>query len=97
MSLSVVLGKGPVGSALTDALLARGSEVRVLSRSGGTSRPGVEHRAVDAADAAALTRAASGATALYNCANPPYHRWPQEWPPSRPPCLTPRPGPAPCS
>jgi nucleoside-diphosphate-sugar epimerase len=22
-----------------------------------------------------------GASAIYNCANPPYHRWPQEWPP----------------
>jgi nucleoside-diphosphate-sugar epimerase len=81
MSLHVVLGKGPVGSALTERLLADGHEVRVLSRSGGASTDRVEHRPVDATDAAALTAAARGAAALYNCANPPYHRWPQEWPP----------------
>lgn len=81
MSLTVVLGKGPVGSALSRALLARGHEVRVLSRSGGRSVSGVEHRAVDAADCSALTDATRGATALFNCANPPYHRWELEWPP----------------
>lgn len=81
MALHVVLGKGAVGGALVDRLLALGHEVRVLSRSGGAPRPGVEHRAVDAADAAALTSAAAGAAALYNCANPPYDRWVQQWPP----------------
>lgn len=81
MSLHVVLGKGPVGSTLADRLVADGHDVRVLSRSGGASTGRVEHLALDASDAAALTRAAAGATALYNCANPPYHRWVQDWPP----------------
>ena len=27
-----------------------------------------------------LTAIAGGATALYNCANPPYHRWSTDWP-----------------
>lgn len=81
MSLHVVLGKGPVGSALTERLLGEGHDVRVLSRSGGTSTGRLEHRAVDAADTAAVTAAARGAVALYNCANPPYTRWTQEWPP----------------
>lgn len=82
MSLHVVLGKGPVGSALTARLVDQGHDVRVLSRSGGgPTLAGVEHVAVDASDATALTTAARGATALYNCANPPYHRWAQEWPP----------------
>jgi nucleoside-diphosphate-sugar epimerase len=81
MSLHVILGKGPVGSTLADRLLARGHAVRVLSRSGGSSASGVEHLAVDASDAAALTAAADGAEVLYNCANPAYHRWVQDWPP----------------
>ena len=82
MSLHVVLGKGPVGSTLTDRLVAAGHEVRVLSRSGGTDpRPEVEHRALDAGDATALRAAASGAAVLYNCANPAYHRWTTDWPP----------------
>jgi hypothetical protein len=35
----------------------------------------------DAADAAALTRHAEGAATIFNCANPPYHRWGTDWPP----------------
>jgi nucleoside-diphosphate-sugar epimerase len=81
MSLHVILGKGPVGSTLTDRLVADGHDVRVLSRSGGRSTDRVEHLAVDASDAVALTAVARGAEVLYNCANPAYHRWVQEWPP----------------
>ena len=81
MARHVVLGKGPVGSTLAEQLVADGHDVRVLSRSGGTSTDRVEHVALDAADAAALTRASAGAAALYNCANPAYHRWVQDWPP----------------
>ena len=81
MSLHVVLGKGPIGSTLTDRLVAAGHDVRVLSRSGGTSTERVEHVALDAADAVALTAASRGAAVLYNCANPPYHRWVEQWPP----------------
>ena len=81
MSLHVVLGKGPVGSTLTDRLVADGHDVRVLSRSGGTSTDRVQHVALDAGDAAALTAATRGADVLYNCANPPYTRWVEQWPP----------------
>jgi nucleoside-diphosphate-sugar epimerase len=81
MSLHVVLGKGPVGSTLTDRLVAAGHDVRVLSRSGGRSTDRVEHVALDASDPAALTAAARGAAVLYNCANPPYSRWAEQWPP----------------
>jgi nucleoside-diphosphate-sugar epimerase len=82
MSLHVVLGKGPVGSSLTDRLVSSGHTVRVLSRTGGSDpRDAVEHVALDAGDPAALRSAATGGVALYNCANPPYHRWSTEWPP----------------
>lgn len=81
MALHVIAGKGPVGTTTAEELVSRGHSVRVLSRSGGTSTDAVEHRTVDAADAEALSRAAAGADALYNAANPAYHRWPTDWPP----------------
>jgi nucleoside-diphosphate-sugar epimerase len=28
-----------------------------------------------------MARLTEGATAIYNCVNPPYHRWPELWPP----------------
>jgi nucleoside-diphosphate-sugar epimerase len=81
MALHVILGKGAVGTATAETLVAAGHDVRVLSRSGGTSTGMVEHVALDATDAAALTAATQGAAALYNCANPEYHRWATDWPP----------------
>jgi nucleoside-diphosphate-sugar epimerase len=81
MALHVIVGKGPVGTTTGELLAARGHEVRVLSRSGGTSTGAVEHRRVDAADTEALTGAARGAAAIYNAVNPAYHRWATDWPP----------------
>ena len=87
MALHVVLGKGPVGTALTDQLHEQGHDVRVLSRSGGGPAD-AEHVALDARDADAVTRAASGAAAVYNCANPAYDQWEQQWPPMADALLT---------
>jgi nucleoside-diphosphate-sugar epimerase len=82
MSLHVVVGAGPVGSATAGLLAARGDEVRLLSRrGGGPVLDGVERVAADAADAAALVRHTEGAVALYSCAGPAYHRWITGWPP----------------
>jgi nucleoside-diphosphate-sugar epimerase len=81
MALHVIVGKGPVGMTTAEELVARGHQVRVLSRSGGASTAAIEHRRVDAADADSLTAAALGAAALYNAVNPAYHRWPTDWPP----------------
>jgi nucleoside-diphosphate-sugar epimerase len=81
MALHVIVGKGPVGTTTAEALVAKGHQVRVLSRSGGVSTDAVEHRQVDATDAGALADAARGAAALYNAVNPAYHRWPTDWPP----------------
>lgn len=82
-SLHVIVGAGPVGSALAARLAADGHRVRVLTRSGvGPRVAGVESIAADAADAGALARAATGADAIYNCANPgPYPVWETAWPP----------------
>jgi nucleoside-diphosphate-sugar epimerase len=82
MATHVVVGAGPVGSAVATLLAERGDQVRVVTRRGtGPKHANIELVAADATDAAALGRLTRGATALYNCANPPYHRWPIEWPP----------------
>src|SRR3954447_6100891 len=81
MALHVIVGKGPVGTTTADLLAAQGHEVRVLSRSGGRSADGIEHRQVDATDAGALTTEARGPPPLYTASTPPYHRWATDWPP----------------
>jgi nucleoside-diphosphate-sugar epimerase len=81
MALHVIVGKGPVGQTTAEALVARGHDVRILSRSGGTSSAAFEHRQVDATDADAVVAATQGAAALYNAVNPAYTRWATDWPP----------------
>ena len=82
MSLHVIVGSGPVGSATAMRLAGRGERARVITRSGtGPAAEGIENLAADAGDPGRLTALARGAAVLYNCASPPYHRWPQEWPP----------------
>lgn len=79
----MIVGAGPVGSAVASLLVDAGKRVRVVTRSGsGPSHPGIERLALNASDAAALAAAASGAAVLYNCANPgSYQVWEREWPP----------------
>lgn len=62
-------------------LAEKGHEVRVVTRSGRSPEPGIEHVALDAADSRQLTEVSQGAAAIYSCAAPPYHRWAAEWPP----------------
>ncbi|SCF36621.1 Nucleoside-diphosphate-sugar epimerase [Micromonospora viridifaciens] len=82
MALHVIVGAGPVGTATARLLAERGDRVRVVTRRGtGPEHPAVERVAADATDAAGLTALTEGAAALYNCANPAYHRWPVDWPP----------------
>ncbi|WP_155374348.1 NAD-dependent epimerase/dehydratase family protein [Catellatospora vulcania] len=80
--MHVIVGAGPVGSATALLLAERGEQVRIITRRGtGPQAPGIELVAADAADPARLAELAEGATALYNCANPAYHRWLTDWPP----------------
>ena len=96
MSLHVVVGAGPVGSATARLLAARGEQVRLITRSGRAPQPlptrsaadasgaevdGIECVAADAIDADVLARHTQGAVALYSCAGPAYHRWATDWPP----------------
>lgn len=78
----LVVGAGPVGSTTAVRLADIGHRVTVLSRSGrGPAHPGVDLVSGDANDPDTLTRHLDGSGALVNAANPPYHRWPQDWPP----------------
>ena len=79
--LHVVVGAGAIGRGVAVGLAARGHRVRVVTRSGLAVACGVESVAADAANAEAIARLADGATVIYNCANPAYHRWPLDWPP----------------
>ncbi len=68
--------------ATAEQLVAAGHRVKVVTRSGsGPRHAAIELVAADASDQARLTAIADGAQAIYNCANPPYHRWAIDWPP----------------
>ena len=78
----VVLGAGATGSATAALLAELGAEVRIVSRSGsGPSHRGINRLTADASDLDVLAEIAEGAAVIYNCVNPPYHRWVADWPP----------------
>ena len=80
MGRHVVVGAGPVGTAVARLLLTQGEQVTVVTRSG-SGVEGAERIAADAGDATRMSEIAAGADAIYNCVNPPYDRWPTDWPP----------------
>src|ERR1019366_398360 len=82
MGTHIVVGAGAGGTATALELVDLGHQVLMVTRSGsGPDHAGIECLAADASDPVALGRLAGGADAIYNCANPPYHRWPELWPP----------------
>ena len=82
MQHHLVIGSGPVGAGIAQQLAAQGHSVTVVTRSGtGPIEPSITLAKADATDAAALSRHAEGAATIFNCANPPYHRWGADWPP----------------
>ncbi|MEV0606564.1 NAD-dependent epimerase/dehydratase family protein [Polymorphospora rubra] len=89
MAVHLIVGAGMVGSTTARQLADRGEQVRIVSRSGrGPTHPRVERIAADATDADRLGELAQGATAIYNCLNPAYHRWLTDWPPMAAALLT---------
>lgn len=80
--LHVVVGAGAIGTLTALELAGCGNRVSVVTRSGGgPEHPAVARVALDATDVEALSAATEGAAAVYNCANPAYHRWATDWPP----------------
>ena len=81
-AIHVVVGSGTVGTYLAKRLGETGESVFLLSRS--TNRAELENVKRLQADAASLSRlisAAPKADYIYNCVNPPYNKWTEEWPP----------------
>lgn len=79
--LHVVFGTGPLGMAVMRELVVRGKSVRMINRSGHADVPqGVEVVKGDAYSVAVTTAVAKGAAVAYQCAQPPYHQWPEKFP-----------------
>ncbi len=79
----VIFGTGPVGCWIARTLRAWHLPVRAVNRSG--QRPqlmpaDVEIVATDLSDPARAIDAASGAAAVYQALNPPYHLWSERFP-----------------
>ena len=80
MSNNVIVGSGPIGSAIAQLLVDRGDTVTMVTRSGrGPAHPQIKLVAADAADAHRLSTLTEGAATLYNCANPKYTEWEKLW------------------
>ncbi len=82
MGTYLIVGAGAIGTVVADELAEQGHDVRLLSRRGvGPEHPLIEAVTGDASDPTTVARHAAGTDAIFNCANPPYHRWPTDWPP----------------
>jgi nucleoside-diphosphate-sugar epimerase len=80
-ALHVIFGSGPLGMATARALLADGKRVRMVNRSGAAAAPdGVEIVRGNASDPDSVRAVTAGAAVVYQCAQPPYTRWPEEFP-----------------
>jgi nucleoside-diphosphate-sugar epimerase len=75
----VVLGAGPVGRSIVDALISRGHRPTVVTRSG-TELDGADARRADLADPTQAVDALTDATIAFTTAQPAYHRWVEEFP-----------------
>jgi nucleoside-diphosphate-sugar epimerase len=80
--MHVVFGTGTIGRATIDSLVSRDAAVRAINRSGDADlADAVEVVRCDVSDENATLEAAAGATAIYNCLNPPYNEWAEKFPP----------------
>lgn len=80
--LHVVLGSsGGAGSAIVRALAATDHRVRAVNRGGDAKVPlGVQRLGADITNPDGAAAAMAGAAVVYMAAQPPYHRWPEEFP-----------------
>ncbi len=79
---NVVLGAGPVGTAIARRLAEAGETVRVVTRTGrDPGIPGMSAFPADITDAAAVRAATEGASRVYFAAQPAYTNWPRGFPP----------------
>ena len=77
----VVLGaSGGAGSALVDVLSREDRPTRAVARKAPTTSGDVEWLAADLSTSEGARRACAGASVVFHAAQPPYHRWPEEFP-----------------
>lgn len=79
----LIFGAGPLAQSVMRALLKRGKNVKMVNRSG--KRPAgvpaaVEMLAGDAYNPEFTRQAAQGMDVIYQCAQPAYHHWVQDFP-----------------
>ncbi len=79
--LHVIFGTGPLGKWTARELVNLGKRVRMINRSGKAAGlpPQVEVVQGDATDGNNNIRLTQGAVAMYQCAQPPYHQWPEHF------------------
>ena len=78
----LIVGAGTIGTLVARELAEQGHKVEIVSRHGsGPKLENVKTVALDAGKAQSISELAIGARAIFNCANPPYHRWLTDWPP----------------
>lgn len=77
----LIFGTGPLGISVMQALIADGHPVTMVNRSGQADVPaGVGVIAVDAYDPDQTRAACDEADVIYQCAQPPYHLWAEQFP-----------------
>ncbi|MEY4290620.1 MAG: hypothetical protein RL130_562 [Actinomycetota bacterium] len=80
--IHVVVGSGTVGTQLAKRLGETGESVFLLVRTISPAElKNVRRIKADAASFSSLISAAPKADYIYNCVNPPYNKWTEEWPP----------------
>jgi len=82
--LHVIFGAGPLGQTVMRELAKRGRAVKMVNRSGKAPAnlpQGVAMVAGDAYNPETTRELCKGATAVYQCAQPPYHEWVEKFPP----------------
>lgn len=80
--LHVIFGTGPLGAWTARNLLAMGKTVRMVNRSGKAADlpAAIDIVKGDAYDREFTRTVSAGAAVVYQCAQPPYHQWPEQFP-----------------
>lgn len=80
--LHVIFGTGPLGKWSAHELIKQGKQVRLVNRSGKAEGlpQSAEIVASDANDVNKNIELTKGAVAIYQCAQPPYHKWAEKFP-----------------
>lgn len=78
----VIFGTGPLGRYTAESLIQMGHTVKLINRSGTMASPpiGAELIKADALTVSGSSGLFKDVTAIYQCSQPAYHRWKEEFP-----------------